>query len=123
MKKRFCTALVVAYVLHLLQLEFAYHMYGSIWNVIVEIFNGASWSTLLNESGDKGNTWQVEPLTCAYRRYSSSKIQRYYRRRISSDLAIDNISVVDNIGTPIADFTVSTASPCLNTAVTLMDQS
>ena len=36
-------------------------MYGAdMGTLIVEIFNGTSWSTLLNESGDKGNTWQVE---------------------------------------------------------------
>ena len=108
------------------ELEFAYHMYGSaMGTLIVEIFNGTSWSTLLNESGDKGNTWQVETVDISA--YAGDTVLLRFRGitggGYQSDLAIDNISVVDNIGTPIADFTVSTASPCLNTAVTLMDQS
>ena len=108
------------------ELEFAYHMYGSdMGTLIVDIFDGKSWSTLLNHSGDKGNSWQVETVDLSA--YVGDTILIRFTGitgdGYQSDLAIDNISIEDNVGTPISDFYVSTSSPCVNTNVTLIDQS
>jgi len=40
-----------------------------------------------------------------------------------SDIAIDEVGVIDNIGVPDADFSASTTTPCLNTAIVLTDDS
>ena len=84
-------------------------------SLTVEIFNGTTWTMLLNESGDKGNNWQVETINLSA--FAGDTVLLRFigitGDGYQSDLAIDNISVVDNIGTPIADFSASPSSPCL----------
>ena len=108
------------------ELEFAYHMLGGdMGSLTVEIFNGTTWTMLLNESGDKGNNWQVETINLSA--FAGDTVLLRFigitGDGYQSDLAIDNIAIVDNIGTPIADFSASPSLPCLNSTVTLLDQS
>ena len=108
------------------ELDFAYHMYGAtMGDLLVEIFDGTSWTTLLSVSGDQGNSWKtVNTDLSAFTgdtvllRFTGTTGDDY-----QSDVAIDNIAIEDKIGTPIADFTASTSTPCLNAPMTLLDQS
>ena len=108
------------------ELSFSYHMNGSnIGSLKVELFDGNQWHLLTSVSGSQGNSWvNVTEDLVAYAgdtiilRFTGTTGDGY-----QSDIAIDEVEVVDNIGVPDADFSASTTTPCLNTAIILTDHS
>ncbi|MDA7804589.1 S8 family serine peptidase [Schleiferiaceae bacterium] len=108
------------------ELSFSYHMNGSnIGSLKVELFDGNQWHLLTSVSGSQGNSWvNVTEDLVAYAgdtiilRFTGTTGDGY-----QSDIAIDEVGVIDNIGVPDADFSASTTTPCLNTAIVLTDDS
>lgn len=82
------------------QLNFWYHMYGATMGTMffeVTTNNGATWTQLWTESGDKGNVWlQTTINLAAYGGMSNVKFR--FRgltgSSYTSDMAIDDITVV-----------------------------
>ncbi|NDH77512.1 MAG: PKD domain-containing protein [Flavobacteriia bacterium] len=108
------------------ELSFSYHMNGgNTGTLMVELFDGSQWHLLTSVSGSQGNSWiNVTEDLVAYAgdtiilRFTGTTGDGY-----QSDIAIDEVAVYDNIGVPDADFSASTSTPCLNTAIVLTDDS
>ena len=108
------------------ELSFSYHMNGAnMGSLKVELFDGSQWHLLTSVSGSQGNSWiKVTEDLVAYvgdtilLRFTGTTGDGY-----QSDIAIDEVGVIDNIGVPDANFSASTTTPCLNTAIVLMDDS
>lgn len=79
--------------------NFDYHMFGAAdmgsIDVEVSINNGGSWSSLWNETGNQGNTWNSASIDLSS--YIGSSIQLRFNRVTGStwqaDIAIDNIEL------------------------------
>jgi hypothetical protein len=79
--------------------NFNYHMYGSnnMGTIDLEIStdNGATWTSIWNQSGNKGNSWLSASINLAA--YVGGGVQLRFNRVTGStwqaDIAIDNISV------------------------------
>lgn len=79
--------------------SFAYHMYGAsdMGTIALEAStdNGASWTSLWNESGNKGNSWQTANVDLAA--YVGGSVQLRFNRVTGStwqaDIAIDDVSL------------------------------
>ncbi|WOD45088.1 immunoglobulin-like domain-containing protein [Hwangdonia lutea] len=79
--------------------NFSYHMYGSsdMGSIALEASNdnGVSWTTLWNESGNKGNSWQTANVDLSS--YVDSNVQLRFNRVTGgtwqADVAIDNINL------------------------------
>ena len=108
------------------ELRFAYHMNGpNQGSLEVAIFNGSSWSILFTQTGNKGNNWNNVAIDISS--YTGDTVLFRFKGitgdNYQSDMAIDAIEVVDNIGIPVVDFAAVTNTPCLNTGVVLEDLS
>lgn len=108
------------------ELEFAYHMFGpNTGDLEVEVFNGIQWTPVLNVAGNQGNSWRTAVVDLSA--YAGDtvviRVSGITGDGYQSDMAIDNFAIEDKIGIPEADFTASTPTPCLNTAITLFDAS
>lgn len=83
--------------------NFNYHMYGSndMGTLAVEISNdnGASWSSVWSQSGNKGNSWQTASIDLSA--YVGGGVQLRFNRVTGStwqaDIAIDNVSVTGTV--------------------------
>ncbi len=79
--------------------SFSYHMYGSsdMGTIALEASNdnGISWTTIWNESGNKGNSWQTANVDLSS--YVGSSVQLRFNRITGgtwqADIAIDNINL------------------------------
>lgn len=79
--------------------DFDYHMYGAsdMGTIDLEVSTdeGGSWTSLWNESGNKGNQWNAASVDLSA--YAGSAIQLRFNRFVGStwqaDIAIDNINV------------------------------
>lgn len=84
--------------------NFDYHMYGAadMGNLIVEASddNGASWTSLFAETGNKGNVWNSASLDLTA--YAGGSVQVRFNRTTGStwqaDIALDNISLTAGAG-------------------------
>jgi len=84
--------------------DFNYHMYGStnMGTIDVEVStdNGNSWTSIWNESGNKGNQWNFASLDLAA--YVGTAIQLRFNRLVGStwqaDIAIDNVRLSEDDG-------------------------
>ncbi len=81
------------------EVTFKYHMYGSndMGTIDLEISDddGVTWTSIWNQSGNKGNTWNTANLDLAA--YSGSNIQLRFNRFVGgtwqADIAIDDFSI------------------------------
>lgn len=80
---------------------FKYHMYGASdmgsLKVDVSDNDGATWTTLFSETGNKGNAWQSATVDLSA--YNGSSIRLRFNRTTGStwqaDIAIDDVRVID----------------------------
>ena len=92
--------------------SFAYHMYGAsdMGTIALEAStdNGATWTSLWNESGNKGNSWQTANVDLAA--YVGGSVQLRFNRVTGStwqaDIAIDDVSLTTGGGSGGGDTTV-----------------
>ena len=108
------------------ELAFSYHMNGpNIGRLVVEIFDGTTWNTLNTIIGSQGNSWVA--VTADLVAYAGDTVILRFTGTTGfgyqGDIALDEVSVYDNIGVPEADFFASTTTPCLNTGIVLNDDS
>ena len=86
--------------------NFMYHMYGAsdMGTIALEVStdNGATWTSIWNESGNKGNAWQSASVNLSA--YAGGSIQLRFNRNVGStwqaDIAIDDVSLVDGSTPP-----------------------
>jgi len=79
--------------------SFNYHMYGAADMGTIDLEastdNGATWSSIWNLSGNKGNSWSVEAIDLGA--YVGGNVQLRFNRFVGStwqaDIAIDNINL------------------------------
>ena len=84
--------------------SFNYHMYGAanMGTIDLEISsdNGATWNSIWNESGNKGNSWQT--ATINLNAYVGGSVQLRYNRITGStwqaDIALDNVQITNGGG-------------------------
>lgn len=84
--------------------DFNYHMYGSsnMGTIDVEAStdNGSTWTSLWNESGNKGNQWNFASLDLSA--YAGGSVQLRFNRLVGStwqaDIAIDNVQLSEDAG-------------------------
>ncbi len=84
--------------------KFNYHMYGAtdMGSIAVEASTdeGANWSSIWSETGNKGNSWQSADIDLAA--YVGGGVQLRFNRITGStwqaDIAIDNVSLSNNTG-------------------------
>ncbi|MDH7447363.1 fibronectin type III domain-containing protein [Aquimarina sp. 2201CG14-23] len=84
--------------------SFSYHMYGStnMGSIAVEASddNGATWTSLWSETGNKGNSWLNASIDLSA--YVGGGVQLRFNRITGStwqaDIAIDNVSLTDSAG-------------------------
>jgi hypothetical protein len=93
---------------------FKYHMYGAadMGSILLEASddNGATWSTLWSETGNKGNSWLSASVDLAA--YIGGSVQLRFNRTTGStwqaDIAIDDVSLTtDGGGTSCSDVSLS----------------
>ncbi|WP_271768640.1 S8 family serine peptidase [Aquimarina algiphila] len=78
---------------------FSYHMYGAadMGSIAVEASNdnGATWTSLWNQTGNKGNSWQTANIDLAS--YVGNSVQLRFNRVTGAtwqaDIAIDNVAL------------------------------
>ena len=84
--------------------SFDYHMYGAadMGTIALEISsdNGSTWTSIWNESGNKGNSWQTASFNL--NAYVGGNVQLRFNRVTGStwqaDIALDNISLTNGGG-------------------------
>jgi hypothetical protein len=93
---------------------FQYHMYGAadMGSILLEASdnNGATWSTLWSETGNKGNSWLSASVDLAA--YLGGSVQLRFNRTTGStwqaDIALDDVSLTtDGGGTSCSDVSLS----------------
>lgn len=100
--------------------SFYYHMFGNnvgSLNLEVTIDDGANWTNLFSESGDKGNIWNAQNIDISgyYGEVVKFRFMGLTGNGWSSDIAIDQIS----IGNPITpDYCASSGNTTYDTGVT-----
>ena len=105
---------------------FRYHMFGqTMGDLVIDVFDGTSWTNdLTTISGDQGDVWNLETLNL--NQFAGDKIVIRFRgttgNGFSSDIAIDDINMVDN-SPPTAIFTISETEACVNDILTATDGS
>ncbi len=93
--------------------SFSYHMYGAadMGSIALEASNdnGATWTSLWSETGNKGNAWLSANIDLAG--YVGGSVQLRFNRVTGStwqaDIAIDNISVTAGGGNPPTGYCAS----------------
>ncbi len=83
-------------------LSFGYHMFGAtdMGSIALEASadNGASWTSIWSETGNKGNSWQTANVDLAT--YAGGSVQLRFNRVTGStwqaDIAIDNVNLTSS---------------------------
>ncbi len=84
--------------------KFSYHMYGAtdMGSIAVDASTdeGATWTSIWSQTGNKGNSWQTAEIDLAA--YVGGGVQLRFNRITGStwqaDIAIDNVSLSDSTG-------------------------
>lgn len=110
------------------QLSFWYHMYGTgMGTLTVDIFADGAWNTgvIPTISGNQGNAWikQTLPLTSYVGKIIFVRIVGTTGSDYTSDLAIDDISIIETNAPPVANFSTSISTGCLGSTIQLTDVS
>jgi PKD repeat protein len=108
------------------QLSFWYHMYGaSMGSLTVDIFADGAWNTgvIPTISGDQGNTWikQSVSLAAYVGKIIFIRIVGVTGSDFTSDLAIDDISILETNAPPVINFNASVTTGCVGTTIQLND--
>jgi PKD repeat protein len=106
---------------------FYYHMDGQFMGELhVDAFDGTNWfnDIMLPITGDQGDQWFS--ATANLSQFNGKKIVLRFRgitgSSFTSDLAIDDVNIVDN-APPTAAFSVDKTSVCTNELITVTDAS
>lgn len=108
------------------QLNLAYHMSGAdMGDLQITATNGVYSEVLANWSGDQGSNWNLANLDLSSFAGDTIVIEIVGTTGggYASDMAVDEVEIVDLIGVPVVDFSSSTLAPCLNGLVQLEDES
>ncbi len=110
------------------QLLFWYHLYGSNTGELhVDVFGDGAWSNdaIPPFSGNQGNLWKQGVVNLAP--WVGKRINVRFRGvtggGATSDIALDDISILESSGPPVAAFTASSSSGCTGKTFTFTDQS
>ncbi len=103
-------------------LSFYYHMYGAdTGSLEVEVSNddGNSWTSVFNQSGDQGDTWNAQnvDLLAYLNQNIKIRITGTTGDGFASDIAIDQIGIGDPIVIPL-NYCVSSGNTSFETGVT-----
>lgn len=109
-------------------LQFWYHMFGAAMGQLhVDVFSGGNWiNDVMNPiAGDKGNAWLQ--TTVDLTPYNGQVISIRFRAITGggpqSDLALDDINILETHVAPDPSFTADFTSACVNTTITFTDKS
>jgi hypothetical protein len=91
------------------EFSFDYHMYGAsdMGTIDLEVStdNGNTWTSIWNESGNKGNQWNSISIDLSA--YAGGTVQLRFNRFVGStwqaDLAIDNINLLEPVAPTCSD--------------------
>jgi len=107
------------------EIRFSHHMYGaSMGSLALEasLDDGATWSApLWSQAGDYGNQWNTSAVSLgAYAGQASVKLRFVGTcgTDFTSDMAIDDVRVVEVIPPPSISFIATDSTPCLGESVT-----
>jgi hypothetical protein len=97
--------------LSLASFNFSYHMFGAtdIGSIAVEVSsdNGANWTSIWSQTGNKGNQWLSASIDLSA--YLNNRIQIRFNRVTGStwqaDVALDNVRLTNSAGTSNASLT------------------
>lgn len=110
------------------QMVFWYHMYGAtIGSLHVDIFSNGTWiiDAMLPISGDHGNSWQQAAVSLVP--YAGQTINVRFRAitgtDFTSDIAIDDINILETNAPPVVQFTVDNNTGCVGKTFTFTDLS
>jgi PKD repeat protein len=108
--------------------KFKYHMWGSgMGELHVDVIaDGQYFPDVMSPiSGDQGNQWNQASINLApfNGKMVTVVIRGITGATFASDLAIDDVQLVENTSAPQVLFQASNAFPCLGETVTLQDQS
>ena len=105
-----------------------YHMFGTTMGTLrVDVLADGVWTLNVVPAivGNQGNSWTK--LTIPLSQFTGKTINIRFRgitgSGITSDIALDDFNIENMAVPPVADFTASDLSPCLNAPVTLQDMS
>ncbi|KAB2814656.1 S8 family serine peptidase [Phaeocystidibacter luteus] len=110
------------------ELEFFYHMNGGdIGELHVDIFSNGVWhlDVVTPIIGNQGNQWIGENLSLVpwQGQIVSVRFRASTAGDYQGDLAIDDFSITQAAGAPVAAFSVSNPTPCSGEVVQITDQS
>lgn len=110
------------------QLSFWYHMYGTgMGTLSVDIFADGVWNlgVIPTVSGDQGNAWikQNVSLVPYIGKIIFIRIVGITGNDFTSDLAIDDISILETNAPPVINFTTNIATSCIGNTIQLTDVS
>jgi hypothetical protein len=101
--------------------NFDYHMYGATDMGTIDLEastnNGASWTSIWSQSGNKGNSWLSASVDLSY--YLGNTVQLRFNRITGgtwqADIALDNINLSNTVANNINSFTSTTSSDSVYT--------
>ncbi len=110
------------------EFSFWYHMLGTdMGKLHVDLFDGDTWynNIITPLSGDHGDLWHKisVDLSPFAGQLINIRFRGYSGTGYLSDLAIDNISLLDAATSPTSEFTVNTQNTCSDKAVQFYDNS
>ncbi|MBW8049830.1 MAG: S8 family serine peptidase, partial [Cytophagales bacterium] len=110
------------------ELSFWYHMYGAdMGELHVDILQGGTWSNdiMIPVSGDQGDSWKEAKVNLVP--YTGQIINIRFRgitgSGYQSDMAIDDISIIESTLAPVADFVADKTFICSGETVIFSDLS
>ncbi len=110
------------------QVVFYYHMYGAnMGELHLDVYSEDTWTmdVMTPIVGDQGNSWHqvIVPLTSFAGNIVNLRFRGITGNDFASDLAIDDINVLESNAPPIASFFSSDNIGCVGTLITFTDQS
>ena len=110
------------------QLSFRYHMLGiNMGTLHVDVFDGTSWTldVMTPISGNQGSNWNLATVNLSA--FNGNTINIRFRGETGtsyeSDIAIDDVQVMEVAAPPVAGFTSSHSTVCVNGTAQMTDQS
>tara|TARA_R110002096_G_scaffold74101_1_gene175537 strand:+ start:68393 stop:73288 length:4896 start_codon:yes stop_codon:yes gene_type:complete len=108
-------------------LEFWYHMNGANMGVLwVDVYDGIEWhNKLFQIAGNQGSSWKKASvsLVAFTGKTIVIRINGKTGDDFTSDIAIDDINLFENLSSPIAGFNISNSVTCIDGTVEFSDNS
>lgn len=107
--------------------EFWYHMNGANMGVLsVDVFDGSEWhSNLFRIAGNQGGSWQKGTINLL--QFAGQTIVVRINGKtgddFTSDIAIDDINLFENLASPISSFGMNNSVTCIDGTVEISDNS